>query len=102
MEAIILAGGLGTRLSSRLTGVPKSMAPIEGRPFLDILLNQLVDAGCARVLLSVGYQRQVILDTFQDSYRGVPLYYVIEEAPLGTGGAIRLALPHVEEASALV
>lgn len=92
MEAIILAGGLGTRLQSRLAGIPKSMAPVAGRPFLEILLNQLVDAGCQRVILSVGHLREVILHAFGESYRGMLLAYAVEESPLGTGGAIRLAL----------
>jgi len=68
MEAIILAGGLGTRLSSRLTDRPKSMAPVAGRPFLEILLDQLGDAGCKRVILSVGHMRRIILDAFQEQY----------------------------------
>ena len=102
MEAVILAGGLGTRLSSRLSNLPKTMAPIGGRPFLALLLDQLVAAGCARALLSVGHLCGAILDAFQESYRGMPLYYVIEEEPLGTGGAICLALSQVNESSAIV
>jgi D-glycero-alpha-D-manno-heptose 1-phosphate guanylyltransferase len=102
MEAIILAGGLGTRLSSRLVDVPKSMAPIAGRPFLAILLDELIDAGCRRVILSVGHLRQSIIDTFQQNYRGVSLDYVIEEEPLGTGGAVYKALQYASESSALV
>lgn len=102
MEAIILAGGLGTRLSSRLTNLPKAMAPVAGRPFLEILLDQLIAAGSSRVILSVGHLRQVILDTFRQEYRGLPLSYVIEETPLGTGGAIRQSLQHAQESSVLV
>jgi len=85
MEAILLAGGLGTRLATRLNGVPKPMAPIAGRPFLAILLNQLERAGCERVLLSVGHLHTVIMDCFGESFHGMRLDYVIEEAPLGTG-----------------
>jgi D-glycero-alpha-D-manno-heptose 1-phosphate guanylyltransferase len=102
MEAVILAGGFGTRLSSKLRDLPKSMAPIGSRPFLAILLDQLVAAGCERVLLSVGYLRNVIQDAFQFGYRGMPIEYVIEETPLGTGGAIHLALSQVKEPSAIV
>jgi len=102
MEAIILAGGLGTRLSSRLNGLPKVMAPIAGQPFLRILLDQLVKAGCTRIMLSVGHLRSVIFETFRECYRGVPLHYVIEETPLGTGGAIRLALQHATETPVMV
>lgn len=102
MEAVVLAGGLGTRLSSRLHDCPKAMAPVAGRPFLEFLLDHLINSGCQRVLLSVGYLRQVIERAFGGSYRGVPIHYVIEEQPLGTGGAIRLALEHARESAVLV
>jgi D-glycero-alpha-D-manno-heptose 1-phosphate guanylyltransferase len=101
MEAIVLAGGLGTRLESKLSGIPKAMAPIAGRPFLEILLNQLQRAGCTRVLLSVGHLHQVIQHHFGASFHGLPLHYVIESAPLGTGGAIRMALHAAREPSVL-
>ena len=102
MEAIVLAGGFGTRLASRLSGVPKPMAAVAGRPFLEILLRQLQSAGCARVLLSVGYLHEVIQDHFGASFHGMRVDYVVEQAPLGTGGAIRLALAQATEQSALV
>jgi D-glycero-alpha-D-manno-heptose 1-phosphate guanylyltransferase len=102
MEAIILAGGLGTRLASRLHGLPKPMAPVAGRPFLEILLAQLRRSGCTRVLLSVGHQHTFIQDHFGATFHGMPIEYVIESAPLGTGGAIRLALADAREDSVLV
>ncbi len=102
MEAIILAGGLGTRLRSQLKQLPKSMAPVGGRPFLEILMDQLVAAGCKRAVLSVGYLRDIIIAAFSDNYRGIPLSYSMEDEPLGTGGAIRLALRQATEASVLV
>jgi D-glycero-alpha-D-manno-heptose 1-phosphate guanylyltransferase len=102
MEAIILAGGLGTRLASRLGGVPKAMAPVAGRPFLEILLDQLDRAGCARVTLSVGHLHTVIQDHFGARYRGMSLDYAVESSPLGTGGAIRAALQKAAEPSVLV
>jgi D-glycero-alpha-D-manno-heptose 1-phosphate guanylyltransferase len=102
MEAIVLAGGLGTRLASRLHGLPKPMAPIAGRPFLEILLTQLRRSGCTRVLLSVGHQHNVIQEHFGASFHGMTLDYVIESVPLGTGGAIRLALAEAREESVLV
>lgn len=102
MEAIILAGGLGTRLRSRLTSLPKAMALIDGKPFLEILLDQLVGQGCQRIVLSIGYRREAILERFGTEYRGVPLHAVVEESPLGTGGAIRLALEHANDPEVLV
>jgi D-glycero-alpha-D-manno-heptose 1-phosphate guanylyltransferase len=102
MEAIVLAGGLGTRLASRLQGLPKPMAPVAGRPFLEILLTQLRRSGCTRVLLSVGHRHQVIQEHFGAAFDGMKVDYVAESAPLGTGGAIRLALAGVREESVLV
>jgi D-glycero-alpha-D-manno-heptose 1-phosphate guanylyltransferase len=102
MEAMILAGGLGTRLKSKLDGVPKAMAPIAGRPFLEILLGQLACAGCARAVLSVGHLRDAIQNHFGGNFRGMALDYVVEETPLGTGGAIRKALLEAREESVLV
>jgi D-glycero-alpha-D-manno-heptose 1-phosphate guanylyltransferase len=78
------------------------MAPVAGQPFLRILLDQLVNAGCKRIILSVGHLRDVITETFHESYREVPLEYAIEETPLGTGGAIRLALQHATDDVVLV
>ncbi len=102
MEAIILAGGFGTRLASRLSGIPKPMAPIAGRPFLEILIGRLAHCGCNRVILSVGHLHHVIQDHFGASFQGVHLDYAIEQKPLGTGGAIRLALSLAHDESVLV
>ncbi len=102
MEAIVLAGGFGTRLAARLNGVPKPMAPIAGRPFLEIVLRQLRRCGATRVLLSVGYLHETIQAHFGASFEGMRVEYVIEETPLGTGGAIRRSLERVGENAALV
>jgi D-glycero-alpha-D-manno-heptose 1-phosphate guanylyltransferase len=64
MEAIVLAGGLETRLASRLSGIPKSMALVAGRPFLELLIGQLKRNRCTRVLLSVGHLHQAIQSRF--------------------------------------
>lgn len=92
MEAIVLAGGFGTRLKSVLPNSPKSMAPIDGRPFLDILLASLAHKGFRRVILSLGFMAHVIHSHFGDQCYGMELVYSIELKPLGTGGALRLAL----------
>lgn len=102
MEAIILAGGLGTRLKNKLQGLPKPMAPVAGRPFLEILLNQLVRSGCTRVILSVGHLHEVIESHFGAAWRGLSIDYSIENAPLGTGGAIRASLAHATEDNILI
>ncbi|MGH9590441.1 MAG: nucleotidyltransferase family protein [Terracidiphilus sp.] len=102
MEAIVLAGGLGTRLKNRLEGLPKPMAPVAGRPFLEILLNQLARCGCTRVILSVGHLHSVIESHFGAAWRGINIGYSIESVPLGTGGAIRASLAHATEENILV
>jgi len=92
MEAIILAGGFGTRLQGVVSDVPKPMAPIGGRPFLEILLSFLSRNGFTRVVLAVGYMANVIVDHFGHTFKNLELDYTIEDTPLGTGGAVRLAM----------
>lgn len=98
-RAIVLAGGLGTRLRAAVPGLPKPMAPVGGRPFLAHLLERWIDQGVREFVLSVGYRHEAIVDAFGDRHRGVRLRYVIERTPLGTGGALLAAaraLPHDE------
>lgn len=90
--AIILAGGLGTRLRSAVPGLPKPMAPIGGRPFLEYQLDYWIGKGIDRFVLSVGYRHEVISNHFGANYRGAELSYVIERTPLGTGGGLLLAV----------
>lgn len=92
MEAIILAGGFGSRLRSVVQDVPKPMAPIGGRPFLEILLRSLARKGFSRVVLSLGFMAEKISVHFGSRFEGMELDYVVEWQPLGTGGAVRLAL----------
>ena len=92
MEAIVLAGGLGTRLREIVPDLPKSMAPIAGRPFLEILLASLSRKGFIRVVLSVGFMAEKISGYFGDRFDDLELAYVVEPKPLGTGGAARLAM----------
>jgi D-glycero-alpha-D-manno-heptose 1-phosphate guanylyltransferase len=89
--AIILAGGMGTRLRSVVPDLPKPMAPISGRPFIEYQLDYWIDQGVDRFVVSVGYKKEVIMNHFGSSYRSVPLIYAIEEEPLGTGGGLLLA-----------
>lgn len=92
MQAVILAGGLGTRLRSVVSDRPKPMAPIAGRPFLEYLVERLRRAGCEEVILAVGYGQGQIEAHFGDGGRfGVPIRYAREETPLGTGGALKNA-----------
>lgn len=92
MEAIILAGGLGTRLRSVVSDVPKPMADINGKPFLAILIEYWIKQGITRFILAVGYKHEIIQKYFGDEYNGVPMIYSVEKEPLGTGGGLLLAL----------
>lgn len=92
MECIVLAGGLGTRLRGVVADVPKPMAPIAGRPFLEILLQLLARKGFRRVILSVGFMSHVIRAYAGDRHSGMDIVYSTEESPLGTGGGVRLAM----------
>lgn len=92
MEAIILAGGFGTRLRQVVPDLPKPMAPVAGRPFLEILLTSLANKGFRRVVLSLGYMADKVVSHFGEHFSGIDLVYEIEQTPLGTGGAIYQAL----------
>ncbi len=101
-EAIVLAGGMGTRLRTVVSDVPKPMAPVNGRPFLAYVLDDLLAQGIERVILAVGYKREVIVDYFGNHYRGMDLVYSVEEQPLGTGGGIHQAFDLVHGDRAFV
>ena len=97
MEAIVLAGGFGTRLQSVVSDVPKPMAEVQNKPFLEHILLYLQKNGINRVILSVGYKHEIIKDYFKHSFSGMEIDYVIEDEPLGTGGAIFEALSSLKK-----
>ena len=90
ISALVLAGGLGTRLRSVVSELPKPMAAIRGRPFLEHLLDYWIYQGVNHFVLSVGYLHQLIIDHLGANYKGAKIDYVIEETPLGTGGGLLL------------
>ncbi|MFM6924278.1 MAG: nucleotidyltransferase family protein [Ferruginibacter sp.] len=90
-EAIILAGGLGTRLRSVVSDVPKCMAPVAGKPFLFFVIEYLLQQGVDRFIFSVGYKSDMIIDYVNEQYPGICKQFSIEAEPLGTGGAVKLA-----------
>lgn len=102
MEAVILAGGFGTRLQSVITDVPKPMADIKGRPFLCYLMDYLSSYTITKIMLSVGYKYENITNYFGSRYKNIDIEYVIEEEPLGTGGAIKKALEQVKGKAVIV
>jgi D-glycero-alpha-D-manno-heptose 1-phosphate guanylyltransferase len=89
-DAILLAGGLGTRLAKVSGGRPKPLLEIAGRPFVEYVLDLIAEAGCARVVMAVAYRWEMLRDRLGDTYRGLRLTWSVEDEPLGTGGAVRL------------
>lgn len=90
-ECIILAGGLGTRLRSEVPDLPKCMAPVSGKPFLEYLINYLLQQGISHFVFSLGYMHEAIEGFLKQFYPNLSYKIVIEQEPLGTGGAIALA-----------
>jgi len=92
IDVVILAGGLGTRIRPVLGNTPKLLAPIDGRPFLDHLLDQLQGFGARRVILCLGHLADRVAEHLEGGSRpGLDVLSVIEPEPLGTAGALRLA-----------
>ena len=96
-QAIILAGGFGTRLQTVVNEVPKPMAPVGGRPFLEYVMDHCKLYGIEKIILAVGYKHEIIIEHFSDNYRGIQLEYSIEHEALGTGGGILQAAQMLEE-----
>jgi D-glycero-alpha-D-manno-heptose 1-phosphate guanylyltransferase len=101
-EALILAGGLGTRLRSVVSDLPKCMAPVAGQPFLSFVIEYLLSQGVTKFIFSLGYKSEVISDYVNTHYRDLHVNYSIEEEPLGTGGAIKLACSIASEKNILI
>jgi D-glycero-alpha-D-manno-heptose 1-phosphate guanylyltransferase len=92
MQAIILAGGKGVRLRAAVPDVPKPLAPVEGRPFLEHQMSYWVAQGVDRFVVSVGYKAAMIMDRVGSRFGDVPVDYAVEEQPRGTGGGLLLAM----------
>lgn len=97
MECIILAGGMGTRLRSVVSDVPKCMAPVAGKPFLYYLFTTLIESGFTHIILSLGYKHEVIEEWIASGSFPIAISSVTEDTPLGTGGAVKLALSRANE-----
>ncbi len=91
-EAIILAGGFGTRLQKVVNDVPKPMAPVNRIPFLNYVFDYLKYYKIQHVVLSTGYLSEKIVEYYKDEFKGIKISYAKEETPLGTGGGIRNAM----------
>lgn len=101
-EAIILAGGKGTRLRSVVSDMPKPLAPINNIPFLTYIIHFLKKEGIKHIVLSVGYKWEMIKEIYGNSYEGINISYAVEETALGTGGGIALALKETKQDDILI
>ncbi len=101
-EAIILAGGQGTRLKSVVADIPKPLAPVNNIPFLTYLIRFLKQQGISHIVLSVGYKWELIKEIYGNSFEGIEISYAVEDTPLGTGGGIALALDKTKEEDVLI
>ncbi|HET7106216.1 MAG TPA: nucleotidyltransferase family protein [Candidatus Acidoferrum sp.] len=103
LQAVILCGGLGTRLQSRLPGTPKALAPIAGRPFLEYLISELVAVGIRSIVLCTGHGGSAIREHFGEGEDvGATIQYSKERESLGTGGALKNAQPYIRSNPFLV
>ena len=101
-EAIILAGGLGTRLRSVIPDLPKCMAPVAGKPFLAYVIEYLHHQGIENFIFSLGYKKEIIISFINSQYSIFNSQFSIEEEPLDTGGAIKLACNKATEKTVLI
>lgn len=102
ITAVILAGGLGTRLRSVISRKPKVIAEVNNRPFIFYLLKQLDDFGLDKVVICTGYKSEAVKKEIGNKYNNLDIIYSVEEKPLGTGGALRLAMPLINTPRALI
>ena len=101
-QAIILAGGLGTRLREAVPDLPKCMAVVAGKPFLSYVIDFLLGQGIQRFIFSLGYKSEIIEKYLEEHYPELDYVAVIEKEPLGTGGAIKLACTKASEENVLI
>lgn len=103
MKAVILAGGAGSRLKEVVSGIPKPMAEVAGKPFLEYLILTLRKYEITEIILSVGYKGDIIEEYFKTGSRfGLKISYSYEDEPLGTAGGLKKAVNLIEEESVLV
>src|SRR6266404_5497026 len=101
-EAIILAGGLGTRLREIVPDLPKCMAPVAGQPFLKHVIRYLLSQGVEKYIFSLGYKAEIIRNFLNAEFPSLNYQYSIEKEPLGTGGAVQLACKRATENNIIV
>jgi D-glycero-alpha-D-manno-heptose 1-phosphate guanylyltransferase len=101
-EAIVFAGGLGTRLKSEVSDRPKILADVNGRAFIEYILDQLIELKITRVIFALGFKSEQVIEYFKNGYKGLDIDFSIEDEPLGTGGALVLASKNAKQERFLV
>lgn len=101
-EVIILSGGLGTRLRKRVPDLPKTLAPVAGKPFINFIVENLKNQGIQKFYFSLGYMHKTIVESVTSNFPEIDTEYIIEEEPLGTGGAIKNTLQYCKTDHVLV
>lgn len=101
-QAIILAGGLGTRLRSAVPDLPKCMAPVNGKPFIAYVITELQQQGIDSFIFSLGYKSEAIVNFISTHFSNINFKLSVEEEPLGTGGAIKLACKKATQQNIIV
>lgn len=96
MQAIILVGGLGTRLRKVVKNVPKPLADINGKPFIEIVLDKLIECGFTSVVFAAGYLGDCFLNKYKTGYKNLNIKTIVETEPLLTGGAVKNALKYIQ------
>lgn len=102
VTAVVLAGGLGTRLRAAVSDRPKVLADVAGQPFLERIFDQIHTFGIRKVVVCTGYMAEHIEHLYKDSFKELSITYSREHSLLGTAGAIRFALEHISTDRALV
>lgn len=102
MQAIILAGGLGTRLKSVVADKPKVLSPVAGKPFLHYVIQYLLKQGITQFIFSLGYLSNQVIDFLKEKYPQLSFQYTIETTPLGTGGGIKKAIQLATDEDVLI
>ena len=101
-EAIVLAGGEGTRLKNAVPALPKCLAPVIGRPFIDYLISYLLSEGVAKFIFALGHQSDQVQEYLDNNWPGLDKVYAVEPFPLGTGGAINHAASFAKQQHVLI
>ena len=101
-EAIILAGGFGTRLKDTVPDLPKCLAPVKGQPLLYYIITYLLDSGVDKIIFSLFYKSELVIKYIKDEFSFINYEFVIEESALGTGGALALALNKAKKDNVVV